>query len=172
MTPDPCPKARILVVDDESTTRSAVARALSLLGYQTHAAGSGSEALSELATHEYDLMLLDVRMPGMDGMEVLAQARQSYPDLVVILLTAQVTPASAVEAARAGAAGHLLKPCSLEEIEEAITGALKRHREGAVQSEHAAAFENCVHSAALRDSIHSAALRDSIHSAALQDFVQ
>jgi DNA-binding NtrC family response regulator len=126
MTLDPSLKVRILVVDDEYTTRSAVARALSLLGYKAHAAGSGSEALSELAACEYDLMLLDLRMPGMDGMEVLAQARQSYPDLLVIVLTAYATPAGAVEAMRAGAADYLLKPCSLEEIEAAISGALER----------------------------------------------
>ena len=144
MTPAPSPKAQILVVDDESTTRSAVARALRLTGYKAHAAGSGREALSELATHEYDLMLLDLRMPGMDGMEVLAQARQSYPDLLVIVLTAYATLAGAVEALRAGAADHLLKPCSLEEIEAAISGALERRRERVVLSEQAAPFEDCV----------------------------
>ena len=142
MIPSPSPKARVLVVDDESTTRSAVARALSLAGYEAHAVGSGREALSELSTHEYDLMLLDLRMPGMDGTEVLAQARQSYPDLVVIVLTAHATPASAVEAMKAGAADHLLKPCSFEEIEVAISGALKRQRERVAPSEQEAPLGN------------------------------
>jgi DNA-binding NtrC family response regulator len=86
-------------------------------------------------------MLLDLRMPGMDGMEVLAQARQSYPDLLVIVMTAHATPSGADAAMRAGAADYLLKPCGLEEIEAAILGALERRRERVVPSELAVPIE-------------------------------
>lgn len=117
---------RVLVVDDEIRAREALARALNLMGYQADAVASGAEALTALAAQPYNVMVLDLRMPGIDGVTVMNTARRHYPQLAVIILTAYATTESAIEAVRAGAVNYLLKPCSLREIEAAIAGALSR----------------------------------------------
>lgn len=121
--------ARILVVDDEKATRNAITRALNLVGYHAEGAASGSQALARLAALPYDLMLLDLRMPEMDGVEVMARARDARPSLLVIVLTAYATVESAIAAVRAGAVDYLLKPCSLRDIEAAIARALRQRQE-------------------------------------------
>ena len=125
----PIPKARILVVDDEATTRRAVARALGLSGYEADSAASGEQALELLAARPYDLLLLDLRMPGMDGVEVMARVQERHPNLLIIVFTAHATVHSAVEAVRAGAADYLLKPSTIRDIEAAVARALERQRE-------------------------------------------
>ena len=120
--------ARILVVDDEAMPRMTITRALNLMGYKADEAASGAEALSKLAARFYDLMLLDLRMPGMDGVEVMRQANQLYPDTLVIILTAHATLESAIVAVRLGAVDYLLKPYSLRDTEAAIARALEKHR--------------------------------------------
>jgi DNA-binding response OmpR family regulator len=119
---------RILVVDDEPTPRMAITEALNLMGYDAVEAASGVEALDALSVAAYDLMLLDLRMPGMDGVEVMGRVRQTHPDLVIIVLTAYGTLESAIEAVRAGAADYLLKPSSIRDTEAAIAQALQRQR--------------------------------------------
>jgi len=126
--------ARVLVVDDEATTRTAIVRALSLMGYQADGAPSGSHALARLEAQGYDVMLLDLRMPDMDGVEVMARARQLRPSLVVIMFTAYATIESAIAAVRSGAADYLLKPCSIRDIEASIARAL-RYRQGRLRRE-------------------------------------
>lgn len=121
--------ARILVVDDEPTPRMAITEGLNLMGYQADEAASGEEALRRLAAQPYDLMLLDLRMPGLDGVEVMRRVRQIDTHLQVIVLTAYGSLESAIEAVRAGAADYLLKPCSLRDTEMAIAQALQKHRE-------------------------------------------
>lgn len=128
-SPEPGINARILVVDDESTTRSAVTRALGLIGYQADGAASGTQALARLSARSYDLMLLDLRMPEMDGVEVMVRARESHPNLQVIVFTAYASVDSAISAVRAGAADYLLKPCSIKEIAAAIARVLKQRQE-------------------------------------------
>jgi DNA-binding response OmpR family regulator len=120
--------ARILVVDDEPTPRMAITEALNLMGYDAAEAASGGEALDALSIAAYDLMLLDLRMPGMDGVEVMRRVRQTHPNLVIIVLTAYGTLESAIEAVRAGAADYLLKPSSIRDTEAAIARALQRRR--------------------------------------------
>jgi DNA-binding response OmpR family regulator len=120
--------ARILVVDDESMPRSTVTRALNLMGYRAEEAVSGAEALAKMSSRFYDLMLLDLRMPGLDGVEVMRQARQLSPDTLVIVLTAYATLQSAIAAVRLGAVDYLLKPYSLHDTEAAIARALERRR--------------------------------------------
>jgi DNA-binding response OmpR family regulator len=125
----PIPQARILIVEDETMTRKAIARALGLLGYDVEEAASGQQALSKLSTSAYDLMLLDLRMPGMDGMQVMKQVQESHPDLMVIVLTAHATLDSAITAVRTGAVDYLLKPSSIGEIKTAISRALEPRHE-------------------------------------------
>lgn len=121
--------ARILIVDDEPTTCTALTRALTLMGYQVDSALSGQEALARLSALPYDVMVLDLRLPDMKGEEVLQQARQIQPDLLVIILTAYASLDSAIAAVRAGAVDYLLKPYSIRALEEAIAKALYRRRE-------------------------------------------
>lgn len=126
--PPPIPRARILVVDDEPTTRTAITRALSLRGYQVHEAASGSQAIAKLSRVPYDLMLLDLHMPGMNGVEVMRWVEKAQPGLLVIVLTAHGSLESAIAAVQAGAANYLLKPCSIRDIEAAIARALQRRK--------------------------------------------
>jgi DNA-binding response OmpR family regulator len=125
----PMPGTHVLVVDDEATTRKAVTRALELSGYEAEGAASGEHALSLLDTKPYDLMLLDLRMPGMDGVEVLNRVQSTHPELLVIVFTAHATVESAIEAVRAGAVDYLLKPCSIRDIQAAVSRALEQRRE-------------------------------------------
>lgn len=125
----PFPQAHILVVEDEATTRKAITRALELRGYAAQGVASGEQALAWLASHPNDLLLLDLRMPGMDGVEVMRRVREAHPESLVIVLTAHASVESAIEAVRAGAADYLLKPCSLRDIEAAVSRALERKRE-------------------------------------------
>ena len=125
----PIPQARILVVDDEPTTRTTITRALNLMGYRADEAASGGQALTRLSSLSYDLMLLDLRMPGIDGVEVMKRAQETHPGLLVIVFTAYATLESAIVAVRAGAVNYLLKPCAIRDIKAAITCALQRRQE-------------------------------------------
>jgi DNA-binding response OmpR family regulator len=120
------PQVRVLVVDDEASVRSALARSLTLLGYTADAAASGYQALAMLEHTPYDAMVLDIRMPGMDGIEVLQRVRQIYPDMSVILLTGHATLESAIAALRSHADDYLLKPASVRDIAAAIARALEQ----------------------------------------------
>jgi len=101
---------RILVVDDELVVRDSTKEWLEDEGFRVDMAGSGGEALEKLAGQHYDLVLLDVKMPGMDGVEVLKRAREMYPELPVVMMTAYATVESAVEAMKVGALDYLMKP--------------------------------------------------------------
>ena len=118
----------ILVVEDEPSTRSALIRALKLSGYQAEGAATGDEALERLASERYHLMLLDLRLPGLDGVAVMRHVKRDYPNTLVIMLTAHGTLDSAIAAIRAGAVDYLLKPCKLEDIEAAISRAVQSWR--------------------------------------------
>jgi DNA-binding NtrC family response regulator len=114
--------ARILIADDERSLREALARFIRSLGMDVVGVADGNEAAAAL--HQCDLLISDLRMPGMDGMALLAEARRRRPDLPVILLTGHATVSLAVEAMRAGAANFLTKPFELDDLEQAIRAAL------------------------------------------------
>ena len=128
-SPPPVPQARILIVDDESTARMAISRALNLMGYWSDEACSGNQALEKLSAYPYDLMLLDLHMPGIDGVEVMKRVQKTHPNLLVIVLTAHASVDSAIAAVRVGAADYLLKPCKIVKIADVIANALERRRE-------------------------------------------
>ncbi|MFQ5615184.1 MAG: response regulator transcription factor [Anaerolineales bacterium] len=109
-------KGNILVVDDESSARSSLAEILRLEGYRVITADSGEVAIQHLENDSFDVMLLDIRMPGMNGLKVLNKATTLAPDCKIILLTAHGSLESAVEALRQGAHDYLLKPASPNEI--------------------------------------------------------
>ncbi|MGB7538918.1 MAG: response regulator transcription factor [Anaerolineales bacterium] len=108
------PSGRILIADDESSLRQTLARILQQSGFEVTTVESGEQALAFLKTTDYDLVYLDIRMPGLSGPEVLNLIRADNPDLPVILFTAQPDINSAVEALRSGATDYLLKPLKPE----------------------------------------------------------
>jgi two-component system NtrC family response regulator len=119
---------RILIVDDEENLRRVLAVQLEMRGYQVSAAKDGQEALALLAKGRHDLVLSDIRMPGMSGMELLAHIRKDYPDTQVVLLTAFGTVENAVEAMQAGAYHYVTKPVRIDELAIVLERALERRR--------------------------------------------
>jgi DNA-binding response OmpR family regulator len=115
----------ILVVDDVATMRRSLADILRLEGYRVQTAASGEEAILRIKEEIYDLILLDLKMPGMGGIEVLQFTTEYSPDSQVILLTAHGSLESAIEALRLGAQDYLLKPSSPETILASVAKALK-----------------------------------------------
>ncbi len=117
--------SRVLVVDDEAAIRNFLVRVLQLSGYEVTAACDGREALEKLEGAPFDVLLTDIKMDRLDGVELLRAAKERYPDLAVILLTGHATVPSAVAALRQGAHDYLLKPAKNEEILSAIASALQ-----------------------------------------------
>jgi DNA-binding response OmpR family regulator len=122
-------KGKILVVDDESTARKSWSDILKLEGYQVATAASGEAAVSALQKETYDIMLLDLRMPGMDGLEVLKTAGKLSPDTQIIVLTAHGSLESAIEALRQGAHDYLLKPASPDQVMSSVAAAFANKAE-------------------------------------------
>ena len=106
----------ILVVDDEAAIRDTLRWCLEDAGYHVDAVASGEEALHRLKREPSDVVITDIIMPGIDGMEVLGQARVLAPRTAVILMTAYATVETAVEALRRGAADYILKPFCLDDV--------------------------------------------------------
>jgi two-component system alkaline phosphatase synthesis response regulator PhoP len=101
---------RILIIDDEASLRQMMARVLQRAGYEVTTAANGKDGLALASEHPFDLLYLDIRMPDMNGLEVLKSIHTEFPDLPVILFTAQPDLHSALEALRRGATDYLLKP--------------------------------------------------------------
>jgi DNA-binding NtrC family response regulator len=101
---------RIMVVDDEKIVRESLSMWLERFGYETLAVEGGQEALQLLDRHEWNILLVDLKMPRIDGIEVLHRALQAKPDIPVIVFTAYATVETAVEAMKAGAHDYLVKP--------------------------------------------------------------
>jgi len=108
--------ARILLADDEPKLGRPLAQALESEGHSVERVSGGRPAIAELATHQFDLVLTDLRMPEVDGLAVLRAARACTPPVEVVMMTAFGTTESAVEAMKAGAADYLLKPFAMDEL--------------------------------------------------------
>jgi DNA-binding response OmpR family regulator len=122
--------AHIMVIDDEPAARLSLAELLSLEGYEVSAAASGEEAVELLAEGGFDLAIVDLKMPGMDGLELVDTLQKQSPDTVIIMLTAHGTLETAVQAMRQGAHDYLLKPANVNEIMGSVKAGLdKRRRE-------------------------------------------
>lgn len=117
-------KPRVLVVDDEAAIRNFLVRVLQLSGYEVTAACDGREALERLTDSAFAVLLTDIKMDRLDGVELLRLAKERYPDLAVILLTGHATVPSAIAALRQGAHDYLLKPAKNEDILAAVASAL------------------------------------------------
>jgi putative two-component system response regulator len=120
--------SRVLVVDDEETIRQAIARFLQERGYDVHVCGSGPAALALLEHQRFVVMLCDVRMPGMSGLEVVPRARALDHDLAVLMLTAVNEASAATEALSHGAFDYLVKPVALADLLAAVERAVHRRQ--------------------------------------------
>lgn len=132
---------RILVVDDDEGIREAVREALDLEGYEVEMAVSGEEALAIAAAHRLDAILLDIMLPGMDGVDVCARLRESA-SVPVLLLTARDAVSDRVRGLDAGADDYLTKPFELDELLARIRAMLRRP--AAIQQGHALRFGDVV----------------------------
>jgi len=107
---DPITRPRILVVDDDPAVLELLGKSLQLSDYDADMASDGPSALERLAGSDYDLLIVDLKMPGMDGLSVIREARRRSLDLPVIIVTGFSTEANAIEAINLGVSGYLTKP--------------------------------------------------------------
>jgi signal transduction histidine kinase len=121
-------QSKVLVVDDDQFALRSMAKVLGGESYQVVTAASGSQAIDLLKQDTFDLVLTDLKMPEVDGLEVLRQAREIAPQAVVLILTGYASLESAIEALRKGAYDYLVKPCSDDELKLKIAKGLERVR--------------------------------------------
>lgn len=119
-------KPRILIVDDEERFRNTMCKLLTVEGFEASTAGSGLLALDELRQRPYDVVVLDVRMPEMNGVLVLAEIRKIDPEIEVIIMTGYASVDTAKEIMKIGAYDYLLKPYAINELIEKIETAYDR----------------------------------------------
>jgi len=115
---------KILVVDDEPGVRSVLQRMLAQAGYEAVTADNGAEALDRVSLGEVNLILLDIKMPDISGMEVLAKITAEYPDVAVIMVTAVIDIQVAVEALKLGAYDYITKPFNRDEVIQKVRKAI------------------------------------------------
>jgi len=120
--------ARILVVDDEKNIRVTLQQCLADAGHEVDLAVSGEHALEKLEKGEYDLVLLDIKLPDIDGVEVLRRIKHRRPEQAVVMITAYGTIETAVETMKLGALDYLQKPFTPEEIRNVVATVLARER--------------------------------------------
>jgi len=125
------PGSSVLIVDDHEPHRTLLQNYLTAVGCQCTGAGGGTEALDQLGKREFDVVLLDLRMDDIDGMEVLKRARKQGHDAPTIMMSAEGTISHAVEAIRLGAKDFLVKPFELEQLHDTVTRVLGSGRGGA-----------------------------------------
>ncbi|ALA57075.1 sigma-54-dependent transcriptional regulator [Nitrospira moscoviensis] len=119
---------KILVVDDEQSLREVLSIMLKRAGYAVTCASDGEEAVEQLTKEIFDLVITDLRMPKVDGMEVLKAVKSTSPETVVLVITAFATADSAVEAMKQGAYDYLTKPFQVDEVQLIIRNALEKRR--------------------------------------------
>jgi excisionase family DNA binding protein len=117
-------RPRVLVVDDEATIRDLLAKTLALAEYDVDMAPDGRTALERLRIIPYDLLITDLKMPGVDGLTVIREARRLKADLPVIIITGFSNEASAIEAVNLGVSGYLTKPFRVPRVLAAASKAL------------------------------------------------
>ncbi|MDD5094978.1 MAG: response regulator [Dehalococcoidia bacterium] len=117
----------LLLVDDHDSLRDMLGRALTNRGYDVSSASCGTDALSMSSERIFDVVVLDIKMPGMNGLEVLRKIREMYPDVPVIILSAVADPEMKTEsqAMQLRASVYLHKPCKLQDLDAAIQRVLR-----------------------------------------------
>ena len=123
---------KVLVVDDEVTFADTLAQRLKMRDLKVGTVYDGQQALSKVKEEEPDVMILDLKMPGMHGMEVLREIRKAYPDIQVIILTGHGTDKDEEESKRLGGFDYLNKPADIDHLEQKIRKAFKEKIERAM----------------------------------------
>jgi len=141
-TPTPTTKPRILIVDDDPSQAATLARVLELEGYRTSVAAGGAEALAAVGRGPVDLVLTDLKMPGMDGLELFRRLREERPGLPVLIVTAHGTIETAIAAVREGVVDFIQKPVYAEELLHRFE---KVFRERALRDENAELKKRLLH---------------------------
>ena len=117
-------RPRVLVVDDEASIRDLLAKTLALAEYDVDVAPDGRSALERMRLYPYDLLIADLKMPGMDGLTVIREAKRYKADLPVIIITGFSTESSAIDAVNLGVSGYLTKPFRVPQVLAAAAKAL------------------------------------------------
>src|ERR1700704_2373504 len=117
-------RQRVLVVDDEASIRDLLSKTLALAEYDVDTAPDGTTALDRMRAFSYDLLIADLKMPGMDGLTLIRQAKRIKADLPIIIITGFSTESSAIEAVNLGVAGYLTKPFRVPQVLAAASKAL------------------------------------------------
>jgi DNA-binding response OmpR family regulator len=120
--------AQVLVVDDEGAIRYSVSKTLQRVGHNVSEAENGEQALEMMRKQHYDVILTDIRMPGLTGVELLKRIKDTSPDAIVILMTGYASLGTAVEALRLGAHDYLIKPSSSQDIRQSVAKGIERAR--------------------------------------------
>lgn len=121
-------KASILIVDDEEVVRRSHLRSLEESGCHTEAAEDGYQALQVMEERDFDVVLLDLRMPGLDGMDVLKTIKERWPESEVVVITGYPTLESAKQALRLGAQNYIAKPVGPDDVLKAANEAMTQKR--------------------------------------------
>ncbi len=122
-------KGRVLVIDDEAIVRVSCQRVLEPAGYEVVLTSRGDEAIELLEKERFDLVLTDLKMPDMDGLEVLKVIKERWPDIQVVIITGYGTISTAVQAIKKGAYEYIEKPFTPEDILDVVTKALSEAEE-------------------------------------------
>jgi len=120
------PKPKVLIVDDEERFRKTLSKLLIAQGLEVYSVGSGVEALEFIRNHPVDIVLLDMRMPGMNGIDTLSAIKKIDPLIEIIMLTGHASVDVAVEIMKRGGFEYLLKPCDIDELLVKIDAAFER----------------------------------------------
>ncbi|HOK46606.1 MAG TPA: response regulator, partial [Bryobacteraceae bacterium] len=121
-------KLSILIVDDEEVVRDSLVHWFTEEGYDVDSSASAPDALSKLAGREFDLVIADIRMPGMDGIELLEKIRSEQLDTSVIVMTGYASVETAVRALKHGAFDYITKPFDPDDLSVVVRNALEQHR--------------------------------------------
>src|SRR5436853_6990139 len=121
-------KGRILIVDDELVVRDSLGKWFTSEGYTARPTSGAREALEVIQQAEFDIALIDIKMPGMDGMELQARLREADPDLTVIIMTGYAAVDTAVQALKLGAYDYITKPVDPDELSHLVANALEHRR--------------------------------------------
>jgi len=138
-------KGTILVVDDEEAIRAILSRKLESDGYNCEVAADGKEALWKAFMTDFDLVLMDIKMPGLSGMEALPQIITNHPDTCVIMMTAVMDTETAVEAMKLGAYDYVTKPFDLDDLNMRVQKALERRKLVSENRDYQLRLEQKVH---------------------------
>jgi len=128
-------QARILVIDDEESIRKSLAAVLEENGYLVDTAENGREAIKKSETKIYNLALIDLRLPDMDGIELLTAMRETTPKMAKVIITGYPSLENAIEAVNRGADGYIVKPYTMDDILRKIKEHLQRQQEARKYSE-------------------------------------